>query len=89
MKEMRSYFDPRTGTKGWLQRRSPCYLDCTCFRVCCPACGEPQPNPTGSDLWTLDELRAAESDSDRCNRECVSCDKRLHLLVQKSATVAR
>ena len=46
------------------------------IEVCCPKCGEPQPEPRdGSHLWTSEQLKASAGQ----RRECVSCDAPMFL----------
>jgi len=40
--------------------------------VLCPSCGEPQPNPEGSEMWMREDLRKKHGEFG-----CVSCDARI------------
>jgi len=61
---------------------SPAQLVTEAVSVCCPYCGEPQPNPSdGSEQWM-------KSDFERFNKEhgvgpytkdCVSCDAQMFI----------
>ena len=42
--------------------------------VCCPFCGEPQPNHFGSEMWTPQDFARSASVG---MRECVSCEARI------------
>lgn len=43
--------------------------------VCCPYCGEPQPNPVdGSEQWDKGHFRAYD---DRPRKKCVACDEEM------------
>ena len=44
--------------------------------VCCPACGEPQPCHTGSEMWTPEDFS-----SDGGTRTCCACDQKLVIAV--------
>lgn len=49
--------------------------------VCCPWCGDAQPNPVdGSEQWTIENFRVEETRTNgrrkrSHRRHCVSCDK--------------
>jgi hypothetical protein len=47
----------------------PAQIVCEAFNVCCPECGEPQPNAHGSELWIVDDLKKKSG-----RFECISCD---------------
>lgn len=42
--------------------------------VHCPHCGDPLPSPTGSHLWTSDELRAVATHGEGL-ASCSACDE--------------
>ena len=46
----------------------PAQILCELFNVCCPECGEPQPNADGSELWIVDDFKKKRGTFD-----CVSC----------------
>jgi hypothetical protein len=48
--------------------------------VCCPACGEPQPNYMGSEMWTAEDFVHAEA-----TRECAACDTPLIVAADSKA----
>src|SRR5258706_11767239 len=41
--------------------------------VCCPHCGEPQPNKDGSEMWTREDF----TEQSIGVRKCSSCDARI------------
>lgn len=46
--------------------------------VCCPYCGEPQPNRDGSEMWTREDFqRLATAGQER--KVCTSCDETMHV----------
>jgi len=45
--------------------------------VNCPHCGEPQPCPTGSEMWEPREVKEEQGE-----RACVSCDKKFRIAHQ-------
>jgi hypothetical protein len=47
--------------------------------VCCPRCGDAQPNKNGSELWTSEDFMNLEGGI----RPCVSCEERM-LIVSDS-----
>ena len=56
-----------------------CQLFCEAVSVCCPWCGEPQPNKDGSEMWTPSDFTKA-ADSDRKRITCVACDEVMWLM---------
>lgn len=48
--------------------------------VCCQACGEPQPNSTGSEMWTAEDFMHSEA-----TRECAACDTPLIIAMDPKA----
>ena len=50
--------------------------------VCCPYCGEPQPNPTdGSEQW---ELRHFRMYAERPRKSCCACDEEMFVFHSKN-----
>lgn len=68
--------------------RRPAQVTAGVLNVCCPYCGEPQPNPdNGADGWTGAEL--FEQAAAGPKRECVSCDEAFLLVSVSTARVSR
>jgi len=40
--------------------------------VCCPDCGEPQPNHEGSEMWLREDFAKSKT-----LRDCAACDRPL------------
>lgn len=70
-------------------RKKHAVIVCEAIAVCCPHCGEAQPNRDGSEMWTIDEYNAEFNDDRSVRRECVSCDKGFLLSPQKSAMMQK
>jgi hypothetical protein len=48
--------------------------------VCCPFCGESQPDANGSEMWTIESFLRKSGET-----SCVSCDKRFKIVLSKKA----
>ena len=51
--------------------------------VCCPYCGEPQPDPDhGSDMWTADQI-----DQHAGVVTCPACEAKVAVVLRRTATL--
>lgn len=56
------------------------------LEVCCPHCGDPQPNPRdGSHLWMPEEVK--QQIAETVQRVCVACDEPFALIEQSRVSV--
>jgi len=54
------------------ERRRKVSVVAATVELTCPHCGEPQPSPGGSHLWTIQEALDAQQDP---LRDCAACNE--------------
>ena len=54
-------------------RRAQLFAETVC--ICCPYCGEPQPNASGSEMWIPQDIAKKNG-----LHRCVSCDREILIL---------